>query len=125
MTGTCTCPTGTGRSLIPMIGGGCSGLDGFEEVEVGAVLVGSVLPASASTMAVMAGFLVLPPTGALSVGGGVSIGTIVGLPPASCVLPGLGLPSGLVFSVCCGRLGYSCFPASYVLNTCWKALNSC
>src|SRR6266851_1776276 len=103
MAGACTCPTGTIRSLMTMMGRGCSGLDEFKEVEGGAVPVGWGLPASASAMAIMAGFLVLPPTGSVSVGGGVSVGTIGVLPPASCVLPGLGSPFGLVFSVCCGR----------------------
>ena len=50
---------------------------------------------------------------------GGSLGSIGGLPTAAAlVVPVLVLLFGFVFSVCCGRFGYNCFPASYVTRTC-------
>src|SRR5260370_20340302 len=80
-TGTGTCPTGTNRSLMTMMGGGCSELDEFEEVEVGAVPVGWVLPAIASAMAVMAGFFLFSPPRALRLRGGGAGRDTRGAPP--------------------------------------------
>src|SRR5260370_33992455 len=98
-TGTGTCPTGTNRSLMTMMGGGCSELDEFEEVEVGAVLVGWVLPASTSAMAVMAGLFVLSPPPLSELGRGGYGRTVRGGAPPRCSVVLRGVRSRFSISV--------------------------